>query len=93
MNDIENVWTRIVKNSGKIELKTIRGQCLKYKIDGNIVHWIGLEPTMNNLFHQSKENIIACFDARRKGLTPSMYPGTAPSYKWALLNHPMIWIE
>lgn len=93
MNDCKNVWSRIVLNSGIIELRTKRNFRLQYKVEGNKVMWIGLEMSMNNLFPQSKENICACLESRRTELNPSEYPGTATSYKWALLNHPEIWKE
>ncbi|PKO98525.1 MAG: hypothetical protein CVU13_10225 [Bacteroidetes bacterium HGW-Bacteroidetes-8] len=91
MNDCESVWKRIVSNSEIIELNTITGLRLSYKVDVDNIVWIGKEPTMRTLYRQSRKTICACFDARNRNLSPSQYPGTATSYKWALLNHPKIW--
>ena len=79
-------------NSEQIELTTIRGKHLKYKVNGNNIFWIPLEPTMRNLYNQSKGDICNCLIARENSLNPSFYPGTAQSYKWALLNNPIIWL-
>lgn len=91
MNDWESIWKRIVSSSEQIELRTKRGRRLQYKIVGDTVIWIGLETTMKNLVNQSKGEIEKCLESRMMNLNPSEYPGTAPSYKWALLNHPSIW--
>ena len=93
MNDWESIWKRIVSSSEQIELRTKRGRRLQYKIVGDTVVWIGLETTMKNLVNQSKGEIEKCLESRMMNLNPSEYPGAAPSYKWALLNHPSIWIQ
>ena len=66
--------------------------CLISIHDEKII-WLGEEPTMNNLYPQSKDNICRCLEYRNKNANPSSYPGTATSYKWALLNNDKIWIE
>lgn len=94
MNDCKNVWSRIVSNSGKIELRTIRNLRLQYKVEGNEVVWIGLEKSMNNLFPQSKENICACLESRRRELQPSKYPGTKEvSHLKQIIELCIHWIE
>lgn len=89
----ECLWKRILENSNSIIIKTIRGKELKYKIQGNLIVWEPLETTQNNLYPQSKVQIIECLNSRKSNEKPSNYPGTAPSYKWALLNHNKIWIS
>ena len=93
MNDFKNVWERILENSNKIELTTKTDRRLKYRIEGNLIIWIPLEETMKKLYNQNKSTFSKCIEARRENLRPSDYPGTAQSYKWALLNHEAIWIE
>ena len=92
MNECENIWNRIVANSNQIVLKTKRGLQLKYEVRDKKVFWIPMEDTMNTLFPQSDTEICNCLMNRRLNLNPSEYGGTATSYKWALLNHPSIWI-
>lgn len=91
MNDCENLWNRIVSNSGKLELKTITNLELSYEVKDEKVIWIPKETTQHNLYPQSKKEICKCIEARTIKHPPSKYPGTARSYKWALLNHPSIW--
>ena len=55
--------------------------------------WIPKEATQHNLYPQSKKEICKCIEARAKNYLTSNYPGTARSYKWALLNHPSIWTK
>lgn len=93
MNDFKNVWERILENSNKIELTTKTNRRLKYRIEGNLIIWIPLEETMKKLYNQNKSTFSKCIEARKNNLGPSGYPGTAQSYKWALLNHEAIWIE
>ena len=92
MNDFESIWTRIMAHSNQIILRTKRGLELKYEIRNNMIYWIPLEDTMNTLFPQSRDEIRKCVQFRSRNLNPSQYSGTACSYKWALLNHPSIWV-
>jgi hypothetical protein len=91
MNDCENLWNRIVSYSGKLELKTKTSLILSYKVENDVVFWIPREPTQKKLWPQSKSEICKCIEARTKNYLTSNYPGTARSYKWALLNHSSIW--
>lgn len=40
-----------------------------------------------------EKKICKCIEARNLNYPPGEYPGTARSYKWALLNHQSIWIK
>jgi hypothetical protein len=51
-----------------------------------------MENTQITLFRQRRLSICNSIPARQNNLGPSMYPGTAASYKWALLNDPKIWL-
>ena len=93
MNDFKNVCERILENSNKIELTTLRGKKLRYIVNDKIIHFIGISPSINKPLDQSIDDISKCIEARKNNLGPSGYPGTAQSYKWALLNHEAIWIE
>lgn len=87
------LWERIILNSLSITLTTKRGKILKYEVSNqNSIIWIPKEDTQHNLYTQSKQLILRCLQARIKNLSPSNYPGTATSYKWALLNHHNIWM-
>lgn len=93
MNDFKNVCERILENSNKIELTTLRGKKLRYIVNDKIIHFIGISPSINKPLDQSIDDISMCIEARKNNLGPSEYPGRAQSYKWALLNHEAIWIE
>ena len=86
------VWDRILSNSEKITLHTKRQLALKYSVENDKINWIALEQSLKIPYSQSKQEIIKCLDSRLKKLNPSLYPGTAQSYKWALLNHNKIWL-
>ncbi|RVU25059.1 hypothetical protein EOJ36_08625 [Sandaracinomonas limnophila] len=88
----ECVWNRIVLNSEKITIHTKRGLALKYKANKNTVEWIPMVHTLNVPYNQNKSEIFKCFEARKDNNSPSNYPGTAQSYKWALLNNKEIWV-
>ena len=93
-NCCECVWKRIVQYGNENPfLFTKTNRRLSYKIHDEKIIWLGEEPTMNNLYPQSKDNICRCLEYRNKNANPSSYPGTATSYKWALLNNDKIWIE
>ena len=68
-------------------------KAVKYKVEDDIVIWIPIEGTQKTLYNQRKKQICACLESRRLGKGPTEYPGTAQSYKWALLNNENIWIE
>ena len=92
-NCCECVWERILLHAKKqIILLTKRGKKLTYTIENDYVIWIPLGPHQNVLYNQSKKQICASIDARSLNYSPSQYPGTATSYKWALLNHKNIWL-
>ena len=86
----DELWFRIKSNEGEV-ITTITGKKLKYRVEKEIVFWEPLEPSQNSLWKQSKKQIMLCIDARQKGRRPSEWPGTARSYKWALLNDESIW--
>ena len=92
-NSEECVWKRIVFNSEKLTIFTVRGLGLKYKANKDIVEWIPLDPTLNVPYNQSKFEIFKCFEARKRNISTSKYLGAAQSYKSALLNDDNIWIE
>ena len=92
-NCCECIWERILLCSKKqIILTTKKGISVTYKIESNVLVWVPLGPKQNVLFNQNKKQICASLTARNFNLTPSRYPGTARSYKWALLNHESIWL-
>tara|TARA_B100001287_G_scaffold275115_1_gene282001 strand:- start:1969 stop:2271 length:303 start_codon:yes stop_codon:yes gene_type:complete len=94
VNSCEEIWKRIVKNQGRILSMSRRPGTISYKVINNdSVKWISQNNDQNNLFDQSKTQICECIEARRENLGVSQYPGTAASYKWALLNDPRIWID
>ena len=84
------VWERIKENQNN-ELSLKKGKKVSYEIMNETIFWKTIEPSQNILFPQSKKQILECIPAKEKGLNPSEYPGTARSYKWALLNHDLIW--
>lgn len=92
-NDCECIWERIKINSTKkLILTTMRGLKLSYKVKNDEVIWIPKSPNQKTLFNQSKTQICASLRARNLNYGSSTYPGTAQSYKWALLNHDAIWL-
>jgi len=90
-NCCECIWQRLIKNQGGI-FRLARGRQVSYRIIGTNVEWITIESTQEILFTQSRENICASINARMSNYSPSNYPGTAKSYKWALLNDSRIWL-
>ena len=87
------IWKRIVQYGNKQpSLLTKRNRRLSYTIRNENIIWIGEEPTMNNLYPQSQNDICRCLEYRSRNANPSTYPGTATSYQWALLNNDNIWI-
>lgn len=90
-NCADCIWKRILNNQGII-ISTIRNISLKYKVENEVIHWIPLEPNQHTLYPQSRVNILNCLLSRINELGPSQYPGTAQSYKWAILNNTNIWI-
>lgn len=92
-NCCECVWKRILANKNKnLRLITKSGLWLSYTVDELNIIWLPHEPTQAKLYPQSKEQICTSLPARSSNLSPSFYPGTAQSYKWALLNHKLIWV-
>jgi hypothetical protein len=93
-NYCECVWSRIIDYSKlHSDLVTKRGKTVKYNVEVDIVLWQSAYGTQNTLYKQSKVQIFACLESMRLGRGPTEYPGTAQSYKWALLNNENIWIE
>ena len=90
-NCCECIWQRLIKNQGGI-FHLARRRQVSYRIIGNNVEWITIESTQEILFTQSRENICESITARINNFSPSNYPGTAKSYKWALLNDDRIWL-
>jgi hypothetical protein len=90
-NCCDCIWHRLIKNQGGI-FRLARGRQVSYRIIANHVEWITIESTQEILFTQSRENICESITARINNLSPSNYPGTAKSYKWALLNDSRIWL-
>lgn len=86
----DELWSRIKSNEGEV-ITTKMKKKLKYRVEEEIVHWEPLERSQNSLWKQSKKQIMLCINARQQGLGPSKWPGTATSYKWALLNDESIW--
>ncbi len=92
-NCCECVWERILLHAKEqIILLTKRRKKLTYKIENDYVIWIPSGPHQNVLYNQSKKQICDSINARNLDYNPSQYPGTATSYKWALLNHESIWL-
>ncbi|MDB4682653.1 hypothetical protein OAE89_01145 [Crocinitomicaceae bacterium] len=94
VNSCDELWKRIVKNKGKTLNMSRQPGKIKYNvIDNDTVVWIEQSETQKNLFEQSRNEICKCIEPRRNNLGVGQYPGTAASYKWALLNDPEIWIN
>ena len=74
----ECVWNRIVLNQGE-NIFTKINKRLSYKIENDVLTWIPHEPTHNNLYKQSKSEILKCISNRKNEDNPSTYPGTATS--------------
>ena len=90
-NCCECVWQRILNNQGEtLTLKLDKE--VSYKIEGNIIIWLSMEPTQRVLFKQRRISICNSIPSRQNNFGPSRYPGTATSYKWALLNDDRIWL-
>jgi hypothetical protein len=89
-NCCEYLWKRITENQRCI-FRLKRGRLISYNIIGNNVEWIIVEATQEILFKQSRESVCESMKARINNCRPSDYPGTAKSYKWALLNDKRIW--
>ena len=93
-NCCECIWERILLYAKKqIILTTKKGIMVTYKVENNIIVWLTIGPRQNVLYNQNKKQICASLTARSSNLTPSRYPGTATSYKWALLNYEGIWLN
>lgn len=90
-NCCDCIWQRLIENQGEI-FHLAGGKNVSYRITGNNLEWISIEPTHNVLFPQSRDNICDSINARINNFGPSNYPGTATSYKWALLNDDQIWL-
>ena len=92
MNDIDNIWKRILEHCSLNETKhiftTVRGLefCIEY-IDENTVrpYRIGAEPI---LFIIRRSTILNDLNLGRplNNERPSVYNTPAPSYRYALLN-------
>lgn len=91
-NCCDCIWQRLIENQGGIFLLS-GGKNVSYSILGNNLEWITIETTQDILFPQNRENICESINARINNFGPSNYPGTATSYKWALLNDPRIWLS
>lgn len=92
-NCCECIWKRIISNYENIELLTIRQKRLSYTIENDKLIWKPNKVSQHRLYPQTKKNICDCLIARENGYGPTKYPGTAQSYKWALLNHKAIWLQ
>jgi hypothetical protein len=90
-NCCDCIWQRLIENQGT-EFTLKGGKNVSFKIEGQYVDWIPMENTQITLFRQRRLSICNSIPARQNNLGPSMYPGTAASYKWALLNDPKIWL-
>lgn len=91
-NCCDCLWERIISKQG-ISLYTKNGKEVKHKVNSkNEIEWVCVENSQNNLYNQSKDNICDCIESRKNNLSPSQFPGTATSYKWALLNNSEIWV-
>ena len=88
----ECIWQRLIENQGSIFLLA-GGKNVSYSILGNNLEWVYIEPTQDILYSQSRENIYGSINARLNNFSPSNYPGSAKSYKWALLNDSRIWLS
>ena len=88
--DTELLWALIKKHQGKV-IYTTWNKRLTYSVKEDVVEWQPLEPSLKRPWNQSKKEIMLCVDARQRGLGPGDWPGTATSYKWALLNDESIW--
>ncbi len=87
----QQLWQNILANQGKpIRLKG--GKYVTFETRGMRVVWKAMEPTQRNLYPQTLQQIMACVPARIGECGPSSYPGTAKSYKFALLNS-VIWTK
>ena len=94
VNSCDELWKRIVKNEGKILSMSRQPGNISYEVINNdTVVWGKKSETQKNLFDQSRNEICKCIEARRKNLGVGQYPGTAASYKWALLNDSDIWVD
>jgi hypothetical protein len=91
-NCCDCIWQRLIFNQEGI-FRLARGRQVSYRIIGNNLNWISIETTQDVLFTQSRENICESINARINNHSPSNYPGTAKSYKWALLNDQRIWLS
>lgn len=93
-NCCECIWERILLYAKKqIILTTKKGIIVTYKVESDVLVWVPLGSNQNVLFNQNKKQICASLSARHLNLNPARYPGTAKSYKWALLNHESIWLS
>jgi hypothetical protein len=90
-NCCECIWQRLIENQGGV-FRLARGREVSYRLIGNTLEWIPVEITHNVLYPQSRDNICESINARLNNFSPSNYPGTAKSYKWALLNDSRIWM-
>jgi hypothetical protein len=91
-NCCDCIWQRLIENQETVF--TLKGgKNVSYKIVGQYVAWISMENTQRILFRQKRLSICNSIPARQNNLGPSMYPGTATSYKWALLNDSRIWLS
>jgi hypothetical protein len=86
------IWQRLIENQGGI-YRLAEGKEVSYHLKSNTLEWIPVETTHNVLYPQSRESFCESITARINNLSPSNYPGTAKSYKWALLNDPRIWLS
>ena len=91
-NCCDCIWQRLIENQGTA-FTLIRGKNVSYKIVGQYVAWISMEDTQWILFKQKRSSICNSIPSRQNNFRPSRYPGTATSYKWALLNDPRIWLS
>jgi hypothetical protein len=92
-NCINCLWQRIILNEGIELLLKAKKKSVKYQVKNDIITWIPIEETQKTLYSQSKTEIEKCINSRLKGQKTSIYPGTAQSYKWALLNDNRVWIS
>ena len=95
VNSCDELWKRIVKNKKAILSMSRHPGTISYTVINNdtTVQWEEQSETQRNLIKQHRNEICKCIEARRKNLAVGQYPGTAASYKWALLNDPRIWID
>jgi hypothetical protein len=90
-NCCDCVWQRVVKNQGAVLRLKFQKQ-ISYKIEKNMIVWLSMESTQRVLFRQRRISICNSIPSRQNNFVPSRYPGTATSYKWALLNDDRIWL-